>query len=89
MFLPCRSPDPAGIPRPGASAAPVLHECHHVAAPAATIRRNKVAHSPIAAAGGLPGSTVDLMASGTEHLAPGLHGYLVGHSTPPMPCCGT
>jgi caffeoyl-CoA O-methyltransferase len=23
------------------------------------------------------------MASGTEHLAPGLHDYLVGHSTPP------
>jgi hypothetical protein len=23
------------------------------------------------------------MASGTEHLAPGLHDYLAGHSTPP------
>ena len=25
------------------------------------------------------------MATGTEHLAPGLHDYLVGHSSPPDP----
>jgi caffeoyl-CoA O-methyltransferase len=30
-----------------------------------------------------PGTTVDGMASGTEHLAPGLYDYLIGHSTPP------
>jgi caffeoyl-CoA O-methyltransferase len=34
-------------------------------------------------AGIVTGITVDLMASGTEHLAPGLYDYLVGHSTPP------
>ena len=28
-------------------------------------------------------STVDVMASGSEHLSPGLHDYLAGHSTPP------
>jgi len=36
-----------------------------------------------ATAGAWPGTTVDFMASGSEHLAPGLHEYLVGHSTPP------
>src|SRR5262249_9362740 len=52
--------------------------------PAATVTRNKIARpAPGGAGAAIRRVYRRRMASGSEHLAPGLHEYLVGHSTPP------